>query len=42
MENVRSLTDILELSTQEIDQMVSVATDIIANPAAYEIGRAHV
>ena len=35
MENVRSLTDILELSTQEIDQMVSVATDIIATPAAY-------
>ncbi len=35
MEHVRSLTDILELSTQEIDELVATATDIIANPAAY-------
>lgn len=35
MEHVRSLTDILELTTQEIDELVATATDIIANPAAY-------
>ena len=35
MEHVRSLTDILELSTQEIDELVATATDIIADPAAY-------
>ena len=32
---MRSLIDILELSTEEIDQLVAKATDIIANPAAY-------
>ena len=35
MENVRSLIDILELSTEEIDGLVDVATRIIENPAAY-------
>ena len=35
MEHVRSLIDILELSTQEIEALVATATDIIANPAAY-------
>ena len=29
MENVRSLIDILELSTQEIDELVDVGTRII-------------
>jgi len=32
---MRSLIDILELTTQEIDQLVAVAEDIIANPAKY-------
>jgi len=32
---MRSLIDILELSTSEIDELVAKATDIIANPAAY-------
>ncbi|MCI9165051.1 MAG: aspartate carbamoyltransferase [Oscillospiraceae bacterium] len=32
---MRSLIDILELSTQEIEALVATATDIIANPAAY-------
>ena len=35
MENVRSLIDILELSTQEIDELVDVGTKIINDPAAY-------
>ena len=35
MEKVRSLIDILELSTQEIDELVDVGTKIIDNPAAY-------
>ena len=35
MENVRSLIDILELSTEEINDLVDVATKIIADPAAY-------
>ena len=35
MENVRSLIDILELSTQEIDELVEVGTRIIEDPAAY-------
>ena len=35
MENVRSLIDILELSTQEIDELVDVGTRIIRDPAAY-------
>ena len=35
MENVRSLIDILELSTQEIDELVEVAAKIIEDPAAY-------
>ena len=29
------LIDILQLSTQEIDELVEKATDIIANPEAY-------
>ena len=32
---MRSLTDIVELSTQEIDEMIAVAQDIIANPEKY-------
>ncbi|MBD5162341.1 MAG: aspartate carbamoyltransferase [Oscillibacter sp.] len=35
MEQVRSLIDILELSTEEIDQLVDVGTKIINDPAAY-------
>jgi len=35
MENVRCLIDILELSTEEIDELVGTATKIIENPAAY-------
>ena len=35
MENVRSLIDILELSTREIDELVEVGTKIIEDPAAY-------
>lgn len=35
MEKVRSLIDILELSTQEIDELVDVGTKIINDPAAY-------
>ena len=35
MENVRSLIDILELSTEEIDELVDVGTKIINDPAAY-------
>ena len=35
MENVRSLIDILELSTEEIDELVDVGTKILDNPAAY-------
>ena len=32
---MRSLIDILELSTQEIDELLDVANDIIANPVKY-------
>ena len=32
---MRSLIDILELTTQEIDEMVAVGSDIINNPAKY-------
>ena len=32
---MRSLIDILELSTQEIDELIAVANDIIENPAKY-------
>ena len=32
---VRSLIDILELSTQELDELIDVAKDIIANPDKY-------
>ena len=32
---MRSLIDILELTTQEIDELIDVANDIIANPAKY-------
>ena len=35
METVRSLIDILELSTGEINELVDVATKIINDPAAY-------
>lgn len=35
MEKVRSLIDILELSTEEINDLVDTATKIIADPAAY-------
>ncbi len=35
MENVRSLIDILELSTGEIDELVAVGTKMIEDPAAY-------
>ena len=35
MEHVRSLIDILELSTEEINELVDVATKIINDPAAY-------
>ncbi len=33
---MRHLIDILELSTQEIDELVAVANDIIANPVKYQ------
>ena len=32
---MRSLIDILELSTEEIDRLIEVAEDLIANPAKY-------
>ena len=32
---MRSLTDILELSTEEIDELIAKASDIIAHPEAY-------
>ena len=32
---MRSLIDILELTTQEIDELIDVANDIIANPSKY-------
>ena len=32
---MRSLIDILELSTQEIDELIRTAEDIIAHPEAY-------
>ena len=32
---MRSLIDILELSTSELDQLIAVAEDIIENPAKY-------
>ena len=32
---MRSLIDILDLSTEEISQLVATATDIIKDPAAY-------
>ena len=32
---MRSLIDILDLSTQEIDSIIDVAADIMKNPAAY-------
>ena len=35
MEHVRSLIDILELSTEEINELVGVATNILGDPAAY-------
>ena len=35
MGNVRTIIDILDLSTQEIDELIDSARDIIANPSAY-------
>ena len=35
MEQVRSLISILDLTVEEIDQLVATATDMLANPAAY-------
>lgn len=35
MSNIRHLIDILDLSPAEIDELIAVANDIIANPAAY-------
>ncbi|MDE7053780.1 MAG: aspartate carbamoyltransferase [Oscillospiraceae bacterium] len=35
MENVRSLINILDLSVEEIDGMVALATKMLADPAAY-------
>ena len=35
MENVRSLIDILELSVEEIDELVDLGAKIMASPAAY-------
>ena len=35
MGNVRTIIDILDLSTQEIEELVACANDIIANPAKY-------
>ena len=32
---MRSLIDILDLSVEELDEMVKVAEDIMANPAKY-------
>ena len=32
---MRSLIDILELSTKELDELIAVAEDIIENPAKY-------
>ena len=32
---MRSLIDIIDLSVEEIDELVGVACDIIANPAKY-------
>ena len=32
---MRSLIDILELSTKEIDELIVIAKDIIENPAKY-------
>ena len=32
---MRSLIDILDLSTSEIDELIATATDIIENPDAY-------
>lgn len=32
---MRSLIDILELSTKELDELIAIAEDIIANPAKY-------
>ena len=44
----RSVLNILDLSVEELDQLIATANDIIANPAKYsekckgKIGRAHV
>ena len=35
MGNVRTIIDILDLSEQEIEELVESANDIIANPAKY-------
>ena len=33
---MRSIIDIVELSTEELDELVKTALDIIANPKKYE------
>ena len=38
---MRSLIDILDLSVEELDQLISTAKDIIANPQAYQDKCAH-
>ena len=35
MIDVKDLIDILDLSTREIDELIDVANDIIANPVKY-------
>ena len=35
MNSTKSLIDILQLTTEEIDELIAKATDIIENPAAY-------
>lgn len=39
--SVRNLIDIFDLSTEEIDQLIATAEDIIANPAKYQDACAH-
>ena len=36
MENIRNLINITDLSTAEIDHLIAIADDIIANPEAYQ------
>ena len=39
--SVRNLIDIFDLSTEEIDQLIATAEDIIANPTKYQDACAH-